>query len=903
MKRCKLGADNVSVEREYWSLHNGQITDFKISKNCRYIFTVGEDNLLKCWDYFMRGKLTPAFQAFTLGTKFKDVVLSNDETNLVFTYGIENHGIFCFEFRSDLVANIEEEIEEQEPEPVVNRSSVQGSEEFVRSATLVRDNHRSTPMSSAYNFTGEIKSIYHPDEQLLNIPSSTINLRDTQQIQQVENDVEEEEKRRIDQEKIDSVIQATTKPKSRDMATEIVDQLMANKRKVTFQDMERYYFNEENLAEGNLERDLEYKDQEYEPKYKLPGQFLTLKNIIGGSLQEGSQNLIWNYRENYIAYTLGSSIIATYLEEPKSQKYLHEIHIDEIAYLKLSTQKKFIVSASKEAKNESSCNISIWDASNLAYLKTITHSKLFKIHSIDISPDENYILVLGQSNYDPNALLFVWELQSGMMVTNTLYQTTTARYVKWNNIIKSALEFTMLTDDNIILWRLNFKRNLEYQEANFDRLIMKGHKYLALDYLESKLFKDTAFLFIGTSLGTLMVFDTRSNTLLFQINNFIKGPICQIYSLTNRLILTGYDANVYAWKLEKVSDAEQLAKFLQESPDILLTDSKPTAGYFMPELHGTEGILATKGGVVWYLNWEERATLRLSTSHLSNTAVTAVKAHFYGDESMIVSSALDGTVRIWDAKSLEQKIEFHVPRREALCVDIHQGSFKCVCGFSDGYVRFFDYNKNINYGGTQLFIENENRDKRRDDDRPKIYPVSAVCFMNHENNVLAGNMNGEVYMIYIKSWEHMRVEVRALITSAGFAINHLAISETDPWDTWLLCTKNRKVMVWNRKDLNFQSRRDEDYYRRIFSNVNELEYYLIDNYKVHAKGEQENNFDDFNQEVDSYNKVRTFHYYFRVFSMNSKETLSHISQESQTCAWSLLARSKKSFSETIKLTW
>ena len=31
------------------------------SSNCRYIFTSGEDNLLKVWDYHLRGGLTPNF--------------------------------------------------------------------------------------------------------------------------------------------------------------------------------------------------------------------------------------------------------------------------------------------------------------------------------------------------------------------------------------------------------------------------------------------------------------------------------------------------------------------------------------------------------------------------------------------------------------------------------------------------------------------------------------------------------------------------------------------------------------------------------------------------------------------------------------------------------------------------
>lgn len=64
-------------------------------------------------------------------------------------------------------------------------------------------------------------------------------------------------------------------------------------------------------------------------------------------------------------------------------------------------------------------------------------------------------------------------------------------------------------------------------------------------------------------------------------------------------------------------------------------------------------------------------------------------------------------------------------------------------------------------------------------------------------------MNGEIFMIYVKSWENMRIEINCIIEHGGFAINHFAISDLEPWDTFLMCTKNRKMMVWNRKDLSF----------------------------------------------------------------------------------------------------
>lgn len=258
------------------------------------------------------------------------------------------------------------------------------------------------------------------------------------------------------------------------------------------------------------------------------------------------------------------------------------------------------------------------------------------------------------------------------------------------------------------------------------------------------------------------------------------------------------------------------------------------------------------------------------TTHVSECTVTALKAQNTEDGNILVSAGTDGTVRVWDIDSLEQKSEFYVPRREALCIDVFREASKCVCGFSDGYVRFFDYEKDINYGGSLLKTEKGESGKAGDD---RGFPVSAVCFLRNGRNILAGNMNGEVYMIYVKSWENIRIEVRSLISNVGFAINHIALSGLEPWDTWALSTKNRKVMVWNRKDLSF-GKKDMEYYERLFEKINNIEYYLVDNYRVQKKDEKDTNFDHFETEPGSHYKVLLKEFIILIFiSMNTQEIL------------------------------
>lgn len=605
LKKCRLQENSITMEREYWTLHNGLITDFQISKNAAYIFTVGEDNLLKVWDYFMRGKLMPTFQAFTTGGKIRDVVLSNDNFNFIFSYGVENNGIFCWQFYSDLVSRIleeEDDIQEQtelpvrEEKPLLNREEDNPfvEREFVYTETLKSSKVRPPPPERE-----NVQSIYQTYEDIVGERSSTINLNSDTVTAAMDKrnrspNLEETHGKYLPPPSNFStqVVDAVSSEVSG--LADTVSQEVLRKKKVTFNELERYEFNEENL--GNLHKgyddddDLELRESQHNTPdtYKLPGHHLSMESIIGANVSQRNPSVIWNHRDNYFAHAFSSSIIVTYLEEPKTQKYLSGHHSDEISFLDISTNKKYLVSASALARNEASCNVSVWDASKMLFLRTLTHNKLHRISSIDISPCENYILVLGHSSYEDHALLFIWELQSGLIVSNTLYAVPRAHSAKWNNKIKGSLEFALITEESITFWRLNHLRNLEYQEAVYDRLVLKGQKFLSVSFLECKLFKDTSFMFVGTSQGSLMIFDTRSNTLLFTCNRFLKGPINLIFAHLQRLILCTEDAGVYSWKLDLVSEASDLAKLLEENPDILLMDSKPYCGYFLTEKDGIE---------------------------------------------------------------------------------------------------------------------------------------------------------------------------------------------------------------------------------------------------------------------------------------------------------------------------
>lgn len=50
-------------------------------------------------------------------------------------------------------------------------------------------------------------------------------------------------------------------------------------------------------------------------------------------------------------------------------------------------------------------------------------------------------------------------------------------------------------------------------------------------------------------------------------------------------------------------------------PDILTLDGRVGSVHFPPQKDGMEGLATTLTGTVWYVNWGERATLKLKSWH------------------------------------------------------------------------------------------------------------------------------------------------------------------------------------------------------------------------------------------------------------------------------------------------
>lgn len=80
----------------------------------------------------------------------------------------------------------------------------------------------------------------------------------------------------------------------------------------------------------------------------------------------------------------------------------------------------------------------------------------------------------------------------------------------------------------------------------------------------------------------------------------------------------------------------------------------------------------TRAGVLWLLDFQEKVTLRMASSHASDRNVLCVK--YVERLNNVLSCASDCTLKVWDLEQNEQLSEFFTPKKECVCFD--------VCDFS-----------------------------------------------------------------------------------------------------------------------------------------------------------------------------------------------------------------------------
>ena len=77
-----------------------------------------------------------------------------------------------------------------------------------------------------------------------------------------------------------------------------------------------------------------------------------------------------------------------------------------------------------------------------------------------------------------------------------------------------------------------------------------------------------------------------------------------------------------------------------------------------------QGIVGTEAGTLWYVNWTERASIRLVSGHPDRINALALCE----DLGYLATCSQDGSLRVWSVNEREQTLQFQVMEQVRFCM-------------------------------------------------------------------------------------------------------------------------------------------------------------------------------------------------------------------------------------------
>lgn len=763
----------IEFSRQYSKLHDDKVFDIIPSGNCEYFVSVGDDNFIKIWDYHFKGNNGPSFQAFTCNENINQIIFSNDENRMVFAFGKDSKGLYLWKFVNCIEKKGEFKIDEEKTN-------------LIRAGNLICDGV--DKMRSTNILPCEIKD--EPD-----VAFSQNNLNGNRK--EIELNFNEERKFEI-------------QPEER-----------SEKNSVCVKRQIEYKSKAENLSENEKEQPNLYAEKDNTNIQNLETH-LSLNTILGfntlANENPSFSTLIFNVRLNYIGYIANSNLIITYLNESKTQKIFNFKFPLSSVFLSPNEQVLFILF--------SNAKISILNATNFQKINDIAKTKASKILSFDVSPCNNYCLSIYQYDKEEIPYICIFEIASGALIASSfLSGFSMSVFSKWK---PNSLEFCTIDRSNVEFWRLNSKHSLDYQKIqipNHSDIATKYGSFVALNFLR---ICDIHALLIGTKDGSLLIFDSRSGSLICICAQIINGPILQIESDKNQqsLYIRSFSQNIYNWDITSLNNLQSFTEILDLPPHILALDAAITSFFVLNKNNEKAVISMTKSGILWYCDFLENATLKLMGSHLSKKSIFAAELLFDPilNKRIIISASSDCSIKFWDFDNLELIVEIYLPRKECLCFDVHIELGVFVAGFSDGGILFYNYRSSKTLGN--VYLENKNQVKKEESKMNSWNEgITGIKFVKGNNeNLFFTTSKGDIYVIYVENWEKIKVEMGCIAENAEENLNDIALSHNDEINIWSVSSPN-KILTYARKDLSRIAKKS-------ITDVYNVEAYLIDSYKI-----------------------------------------------------------------------
>ncbi|KAJ8318923.1 hypothetical protein KUTeg_004014 [Tegillarca granosa] len=508
---------------------------------------------------------------------------------------------------------------------------------------------------------------------------------------------------------------------------------------------------------------------------------LKLKSVIGYN-GNGRGNIVWHPDTGLFIYTSGCVII---MEDLTSGHQTHLMgHVEEISTLALQNDCQMLASASG-SWGLSSSQICIWDLNDQICKKVLNHHE-FDIVCLAFSRDDRFLV----------------------SVANPINE------LKWDPYTVNEFA-TVGQNGTLLFWLLDETTNdicLNVHEAEIpDELVQLPHMARGQVDFTSLEYAGDSTLYTSTSNGKVAAWDTRHNTCFMHW----EGDSTEIGVLAcrgGRLLTGSTGKNLRIWSIVGVGEMKLPGEHQNmRTGGLVMEDEMNLDGAVVVAAFDESldmGIVGTSSGTLWYINWPERTSIRIVSSHMNRVNGLAA-----GSNDYLASCADDGSLRIWSIDSREQMLQFQVLDQSCTCVAFapmkvdgiristvsnsdevpvtgHQkidikSLPNVVAGYSDGTVRMFDINK------VEMVLKMH----------PHAVSVTAISFSSDGRMIISGGSDG---LIAISS-PTTGMTVRVINDHKGAPITNLDVTnkqqDQDVGITapllWLATSADRRVSVWS----------------------------------------------------------------------------------------------------------
>ncbi|XP_056017616.1 WD repeat-containing protein 90-like isoform X2 [Ostrea edulis] len=514
-----------------------------------------------------------------------------------------------------------------------------------------------------------------------------------------------------------------------------------------------------------------------------------LKSVIGYN-GNGRGNMVWHPDTGLFIYTCGAVIIIEDLDSGK-QNFLMG-HTEEISTVAIQNDSQVMASASGSF-GISPSQICIWDLQQQVCRKVLSHHE-HNIVCLDYSRDDRFLISVG--DYQDSSIV-VWSTLNYEILTTS--KTTTAIHdLKWDPF--SVNEFVSVGQGgSVLFWLLDETRNnvcLNVHEADVPEELLQKHGSNDVIEFTSIDFSGDSTLYISTNNGKVSAWDTRHNTCFMHWeadNSEIVLVICR----NGRLLTGSVGKNLRMWTLTGVSSMRSADNPSMPIGGLTMEDEMNLDGSVVAAAFDESldmGIVGTSCGTLWYINWPERESIRLVSSHVQK--INSLSC--FGNEHL-ASCSDDGTLRLWNVGSREQALQFQVLNQKCTCLAFAPGQLPAaddskekikvclpfiVAGYSDGTVRMFDVNKE------EMVLKMH----------PHAVSVSAISFSSDGRMIISGGSDG---LIAVSS-PTTGMTVRVISDHKGAPITNIDVTTKQELDSpvsapylWLATSADRRVSVWS----------------------------------------------------------------------------------------------------------